>query len=125
VTTVLLVEDEELVALFVQLSLEDFGFTVEFCARAADAIAALEERRFDLAILDVGLPDMRGDELARRARALHADLPIILASGMRLDEVASSMEADPLVQFLGKPFDVGELLRVVRGAGIQIDSQTR
>ena len=121
-TAVLLVEDEELVALFVQLSLEDLGFTVEFHARATDAMNALEQKRFDLAIFDVGLPDMRGNELARRARALHSDLPIILASGMRIDDIEPSVDADPLVQFLGKPFDVGELLRVVRGAGIRTET---
>jgi DNA-binding response OmpR family regulator len=117
-TAVLLVEDEELVALFVRLSLEDLGFTVEFHARPTDAMIALEQKRFDLAIFDVGLPDMRGDELARRARALHSDLPIVLASGMRIDDIEPSVDADPLVQFLDKPFDVGELLRVVRSAGI-------
>ena len=90
-TAVLLVEDEELVAMFVKLSLEDLGFTVEFHTRAIEAMVSLEQKRFDLAIFDVGLPDMRGDELARRARALYANLPIILASGMRMDDIEPSV----------------------------------
>lgn len=121
-TNVLLVEDEEVVSMFVRISLEDVGLRVEAHARAAGALAALERNRYVLAIFDIGLPDMRGDALAQHARELHAGLPIILASGMSGVALAPVIQADPLMHFLEKPFDVHELLEAVRAVGIRLES---
>lgn len=121
-TDVLLVEDEEVVALFVRVSLEDIGMRVEAYPQAAGALAALERKRYGLAIFDIGLPDMRGDALAQRARELHAGLPIILASGMSGIALAPVIQADPLMHFLEKPFDVRELLDALRIVGIRTES---
>jgi FixJ family two-component response regulator len=65
---------------------------------------------------------MHGDEVARRARELYADVPIVLASGRRSDDLTSSFGSDSLVQFLEKPFDVGDLMRVLHSAGIRTNT---
>lgn len=121
-TDVLLVEDEEVVALFVRVSLEDVGLRVEAHTKAAGALPALERNRYRLAIFDIGLPDIRGDTLALRARELHAGLPIILASGMSGIALAPVIQADPLMHFLEKPFDVKELLDALRIVGVHTES---
>ena len=61
------------------------------------------------AIIDVGLPDGRGDALAIELRKLRAELPIIIATGYdeaHLDERARS---HPLTAVLNKPYDIAQL----------------
>src|SRR6266498_3426057 len=87
---VLLVEDEVLVAALAVDALEELGYqTIE----ATTAKAALEivsgTTPLAFAVIDVGLPDGRGDALALELRRLRAGLPIIIATGYdgaQLDE---------------------------------------
>src|SRR5262245_31919166 len=80
---VLLVEDEVLVRMFAADALEDAGATVEQAGTGAEGIAKLQAQSntFAAAIIDLGLPDRMGDEVASAIRALRADLPILIASG--------------------------------------------
>ena len=79
---VLLVEDEALVAALAVDALEELGYQAieATTAKAAMAIAAGATPLL-FAIVDVGLPDGRGDALAIELRKLRAELPIIIATG--------------------------------------------
>ena len=76
----LIIEDSPVFRQMVQHTLEQLGFQTECAALAADGMAALERRRFDLLILDLHLPDQSGLEMARRirAQAAHRLLPILM-----------------------------------------------
>jgi CheY-like chemotaxis protein len=81
---ILLVEDEQLIALSVQEALEDGGYTVSVATSGADAIAVLDEAGDQVCALvtDIRLgvgPD--GWDLARHARELNPRLPIVYMSG--------------------------------------------
>lgn len=107
---ILLVEDEEVVSLALAVELGDLGIRVDVHSRAAPAQAAFETKRYDAAIIDIGLPDARGDALARHARGRYPHLPIVLATGMHSDEIAAGFADDPLVRVMEKPYDVAELM---------------
>ena len=73
--TVLVVEDERKLRDFVRSYLERAGFTVLSTGSGAEAIAMAAEAAPDLVVLDLGLPDVPGEAVARelRAAAAHAD----------------------------------------------------
>ena len=82
----LVAEDEVLVLMLLADALEEEGFRVVSAANGSEALQALEslEREgghVDVLFTDVNMPGLDGLELARRARELRPDLPVIYASG--------------------------------------------
>lgn len=79
---VLLVEDEFLISEWVAELLSDQGFAVRTVANAADALRHLKSSPVDVLFTDINLPgDIDGTTLARRAREILPDLPVVYASG--------------------------------------------
>lgn len=80
--TILLVEDDALIAMSTVGLLEDLGHRVVDASRGSEALAILRERPdVDLMITDYSMPGMTGAEVARAARGMRPDLPILLATG--------------------------------------------
>src|SRR5690606_6546605 len=110
---ILLVEDETAIADTVLYALHAEGHDVSHCATAGDALRQASAERFELAILDVGLPDIGGFALCRELRARH-DLPVIFltAHGAEADRVLGfELGAD---DYIAKPFSPRELAARVR-----------
>jgi DNA-binding NtrC family response regulator len=103
--SVLVVEDEVLVGEMISATLADDGFDVHVSADARDALRYLRSgRRVDVLFTDIDLPgDMDGGGLARCARELIPDLPVVYASGKSsgIRHVAKV----PGSIFLQKPYD--------------------
>lgn len=117
----LLVEDEALVAMVAEESLRIIGFEPVSVRTAGEALAALADGPMpDLAVIDVGLPDMRGDELATRARSLAPTMPIIVASGYDEAELNRRFVHDPTTMVLSKPYTDRDLARVVTSLGLEV-----
>ena len=87
---VLVVEDEEGLRSYLVPLFEREGFTVDAVGTGGDALAAIHDRRPDLVLLDVGLPDVSGLEVCREIRRLPGYLPVIMLTGLdsRDDELA-------------------------------------
>ncbi len=78
---VLLVEDEYLISEWVAQSLSEQGFAVQTATNAADALGHLSSDQVDVLFTDINLPgDMDGAALARRAREILPNLPVVYAS---------------------------------------------
>ncbi|MCR6662365.1 MAG: two-component system response regulator CreB [Luteimonas sp.] len=110
---ILLVEDETAIADTVVYALRAEGYDVGHCGTAGDALREAAGGGFDLAILDVGLPDIGGFALCRELRARH-DLPVIFltAHGAEADRVLGfELGAD---DYVAKPFSPRELAARVR-----------
>ena len=116
---VLVVEDEFLVRLFAVDALEDAGFRVIQAGTAAEAMQALRTApEVRAALVDVGLPDRTGDQLAAEIHALRADLPIIIASGRSGRELREQFAGNPRISILVKPYTAPLLLEVLANAGV-------
>ena len=113
---VLIVEDEEALALLLQYNLEAEGFRVSLARRGDEAEVAISEEPPDLIILDWMLPGLSGIELCRRLRAGKTARPIpiliLTARGEEQDRIRGlTVGAD---DYVVKPFSVPELLARVR-----------
>lgn len=114
---VLLVDDDFLIAMSSVDMLVDLGHEVVEAHSGKEALANLKENgRFDLLITDYSMPEMTGGELAKAARALFPNLPILIASGYA--DLPPGIGFD--VAKLGKPYTQQQLAmeieRVLRGA---------
>jgi CheY-like chemotaxis protein len=107
---VLLVEDEVLVAALAVDALEELGFqTLEVTtARAAREIVSGSEP-LAFAVVDIGLPDGRGDALALELRKARPDLPIVIATGYDGAHLDAALRKQPRTAVLNKPYDIAQL----------------
>ena len=115
-TKILLVEDEEKLARFVELELKHEGYAVD---KAFDGRAGLEMAEgggYDLLLLDIMLPGLNGLEVLRRLRKNGDSVPVIMltARDAVMDKVTGlDMGAD---DYVTKPFSIEELLARIRAA---------
>lgn len=112
---ILLIEDEEKIARFVELELIHEGYTVTKAYNGRDGLKLAESQSFDVILLDVMLPLLNGLEVLRRIR-LNSEVPIILltARDAVMDKVAGlDAGAD---DYITKPFAIEELLARIRVA---------
>lgn len=112
-SNILIIEDEEKIARFVELELSHEGYETD---KAADGRTGLEKiltGKYDLVVLDIMLPELNGIEVLRRARKT-TDVPIILltARDSVTDKVSGlDMGAN---DYITKPFAIEELLARIR-----------
>ncbi|HFH3983696.1 TPA: response regulator [Pseudomonas aeruginosa] len=106
---VLLTEDDDLIASSIVAGLIAQGLTVDRVASAADTQALLQVARFDVLVLDLGLPDEDGLRLLQRLRQQGVDLPVLVltARDAVTDRVAGLQAGAD--DYLLKPFDLREL----------------
>jgi CheY-like chemotaxis protein len=111
---VLLVEDEPLISDVAAEALEEQGFVVATASNAIDALRRLQAgSAVDVLFTDINLPGgMDGTTLARRARELRPDLPVVCTSGRgQAIDLSNAVEG---AMFVSKPydlFDLGHLLQ--------------
>ena len=106
---ILVVDDEKAIADLVGIYLTKEGFDVQIAYSGADAAKAILEQEFDLALLDVMLPDIDGFELLRTIRSSHT-YPVIMltARDAQQDKIEGlSLGAD---DYVVKPFRPLELI---------------
>src|SRR5512134_1157590 len=112
--TVLIVEDDEGIAMPLVRTLGREGYDVERVSEGSSAVAKALAGRVDLMILDLGLPDIDGLEVCRQVRAGGYDggVLILTARGGELDRVVGlDVGAD---DYMSKPFGLAELLARTR-----------
>ncbi|MCS9381354.1 response regulator [Pseudomonas aeruginosa] len=106
---VLLTEDDDLIASGIVAGLIAQGLTVDRVASAADTQALLQVARFDVLVLDLGLPDEDGLRLLQRLRQQGVDLPVlVLTARDAVTDRVAGLQAGP-DDYLLKPFDLREL----------------
>ncbi len=109
----LVVEDDRSIAVGLEYSLGQEGFGVTLCAGVADALEALKTERFDLAVLDLSLPDGSGYDVCRAIKR-QGDMPVIFLTA-RDDEVSVVMGLDMGADdYITKPFRIRELTSRIR-----------
>jgi DNA-binding response OmpR family regulator len=110
----LLVEDDDAIALALRLHLEAAGYRLHREADGRLAMGAIDRQRWDMVLLDLMLPGADGWEVCRHLRTRHADVPVIMLSARSAEAhrvLGLELGAD---DYLAKPFSMLELVARVR-----------
>ena len=118
---VLLVEDEALIQMLAVEYLEAAGLKVDTAFSATDALNKLRliPGGVDVVIVDMGLPDRRGDVLVSEIRSLYPSLPVVIASGQSRHELRNTFKETPDMRFVSKPYTSDALLSALRALRIR------
>ena len=111
---ILVAEDDAILADGVIRSLRQSGYAVDWVKNGLEADTALETDRFDLLILDIGLPKKSGLEVLRRLRGRDSRLPVLLLTALDgVNDRVRGLDAGA-DDYLAKPFELAELEARVR-----------
>lgn len=124
---ILLIEDEEKIARFIELELTHEGYEVTKSFNGREGLTLAESGEYELILLDVMLPELNGLEVLRRLRRT-SDIPVIMltARDAVMDKV-SGLDAGA-DDYITKPFAIEELLariRVIFKTRVSTDRKTR
>ncbi len=110
---ILVIEDDPDITRVLRFELEEAGFVVATAADGVSGLTAAREVMPDLVILDLGLPDFDGAEIARRVRKT-SDIPIIILTALDAVSTKVSLLEGGADDYLTKPFEAAELVARVR-----------
>jgi len=121
---ILLVEDEPLIQMLATDYLETAGFAVVAAGSATEAMNILKliPGGVDAVVVDMGLPDRKGDHLVREIRAGNLSLPIIVATGENTADLRRALGIVENIAFVRKPYTADDLSRALANLGIQAKS---
>jgi DNA-binding response OmpR family regulator len=113
---ILVVEDEEHLAMGIQYNLRAEGYEVTVCGDGRNAIKVLTDPsiHIDLVVLDLMLPGMSGYAVCESLRAIDRELPVLILSARTLAEDRTRGFDVGANQYMSKPFDLDEFLSRVR-----------
>ena len=112
---ILIIEDEEKLARFVELELSYEGYEVEKAHDGRDGLLLATTRPFDLILLDILLPSLNGIEVLRRIRKISAVPVILLTARDAVVDKVTGLDAGA-EDYITKPFAIEELLARIRVA---------
>jgi len=111
---ILLVDDDETQLRTFQEILQEAGYLVETATTGEQALDKVKTARFDLVVLDIKLPDILGDEVARLLRRQDEKSGIILMTGYRSFQDCIDALDIGINEILLKPIEPDELLRATK-----------
>lgn len=113
---VLVVDDELPIRRTLQRLLRHFGYTVRTAGSAEEADSWLSAERFDVCLLDIDLPKMKGAEFLWWALVRDSNLAVLMLTGIDRPEIAIECMHGGAVRYLVKPVEAQLLMQAIRDA---------
>jgi len=115
--TILIIDDEEEVLETSLLALEHLGYRVLTAKTGMEAISIVETagKDIDLAILDIGLPDIRGDIVCQRIQELQPKIKVVVSTGYMVEDITDDLKIKAQ-SFIQKPFSMSEMAMKLKDA---------
>ena len=114
---VLLIDDDEMVLSVLERILRK-RYEVKVCRGADEILKVVESESYDVALIDWGMPDMLGDELAEKIRAIDPRIALVLMSGWSIGD--EGMPTSAFDSYLAKPFGQLDLVRKTVSDGVSL-----
>jgi DNA-binding NtrC family response regulator len=111
---ILIIDDDENIRKVLQAILEDEGYIIETAETAKKGIEKSEKAFFNLALIDVRLPDMEGIELLSKLRSTKPKMRKIIVTGYPTLQNAISAVNKGADAYVMKPFEVEKILQTIR-----------
>ena len=117
----LIIDDEPDMCWALENILKKNGFLSKKALNGHEALTLIESNRFRVAFLDAKLPDMEGLDLAKELLNIDPAIHIVMISGYFYqddDAVQKAITEGLIKDFIGKPFDHDEILKVIKNANL-------
>ena len=112
--TVLVVEDNKINQLVTRKLLENNHFICEVVDNGYTALELLEEKRFDIILMDINMPKINGFETSKLIREKGINTPIIAVTAFDKQEIMEKIEDAQIDDVIVKPFDSSKLFEVIK-----------
>ena len=112
--TILVAEDEESSMFLYFEELSEEGYRVLQAGNGLQVLGILEDKKVDLLMTDIKMPDMHAEEMIPRVREEFPDLPIIVVSAFKGMEQAFAQKGFRLSGFFSKPVNMANLKKKIR-----------
>jgi len=106
VTRILVLDDEENIRFFFTEALRKEGYEVRTVGNGERALALFQEEDFDVAVVDLKLPDADGMEIMRRFREVRPEVPVIIITAHGNKQIAHQALSEGAYDYFSKPFDL-------------------
>ena len=113
-SNVLIIDDDEGTRNLFSTVLSDAGYLVEAVGKGKDAIKLCKEGPFDIALIDIELPDIKGIELLKTLRELQPKMVNIIVTGHPSIENAVKSVNEKADGYLLKPVKIPEMLEMIK-----------
>jgi len=113
-SSILVVDDNKKLCESLRDILEDDGYTVELANDGKDAIAMLQVNRYDIALVDIRLPDISGEELVRKLISISPSVEFVyMTAHATVDSAVEAVKQERVVSYELKPLNMRRLLSVL------------
>jgi DNA-binding NtrC family response regulator len=116
---ILVVDDEEIVRDTLKQLLDYLGYQVDCAEDGNSGLRALEDRCYDVALVDIRMPNLNGMDFLRRSKEIRPNIPVVIITGHGSESTRSEALAAGAFSFLQKPFrfsDIQELMDRIESA---------
>jgi DNA-binding NtrC family response regulator len=114
--SILIIDDDESTCKSLSLILNKKGYDTGTASMGKEALQKVRERFFNLALLDLKLPDTEGVELVTPLQRIHPDMVILIITGHASLESAVRTSLEGALAYITKPLNIDSLLTAVRDA---------
>lgn len=126
---ILIVDDSEINQFLIKKNLEQIGVEFDFADNGLSAVEKIKQKKWDLVLMDLFMPEIDGFEATRIVRKLEGayfkDLPIIALTSHPFDEIQDEIFEAGMTDFLTKPLDSKQLVEVIRNYSLENSSNTK
>ena len=106
---ILIIEDDEITSGALSAGFAQKQESTTICSKGNEGLRELLEGEYDLAIIDIGLPEISGEEIIRTAKERGIKTPIIVLTGDTDKDLKKRLSEMGVTHFMEKPFSFKEL----------------
>ena len=117
--SILIVDDNVVLITSIALILKRKGHLVATANSGQEAIDMVRDRPFDLILMDVKMQGMSGIEAMEEIRTIRPDAAVVIMTAYDGEPLSIEARGKGAIGVLNKPFDMGEVLRIIEDAGTQ------
>ena len=113
---ILVVDDKKVIGDLFDFTLGYSGHIITVLDNPKDALNVVRDNEFDIAFLDIVMPEKDGVELLQELRAIAPKLPVIMMSGYSVEDKKIKARELGAITCLKKPFEIDDVKRVIKSA---------
>jgi two-component system nitrogen regulation response regulator GlnG len=112
---ILIVDDEPEILSIFRIFLETEGYHVESASTAKEAFAWIKAKKFNLAVIDINLPDTSGTDLLKKIQAIQPEVIKIVVTGENIsEELQEFLNSNVIGAYIVKPVKKKMLMKVIK-----------